>query len=628
MTQLLQIETLVLELLLIVSIVAIIVKRFRIPYTVALVLAGLLLSLRVSLDVQLTPELILSLLLPPLVFESAFHINIRRLRQNIGIIAVLAIPGVILNMLIVGSILSYGAGMTLSIALVFGALIAATDPVSVIAIFRRLGAPKQLEILLEGESLFNDGTAIVIFGLALEIVDAGSFNFLGSIFNFIEVAGGGIAVGFLLGWLASRLIARIDDYVVETTLTTVLAFGSYLVAEQFHLSGVLAVVVAGLVSGNIGDREMSPTTRIGLVNFWEYMAFLSNSAIFLLIGLDIEIASLIDSANLIIWAIFAVLVARAIGIYALSRLGGKIPDSWRHAQFWGGLRGAISLALALSIPIGFGPQRRTMIEMTYGVVLFSLVIQGMTMNGLLTWLGIIGKSEEEFEYERRHARAIAANAGLERVRELSEDGLVSAHTWRTIKPLLEQRLEALIGSVREVIQENPHLEAEEFETARSEMLRAQKTALRGMRTSGTISEETYAELVTELNLALSKEEQAWARYAFEPRGKSDIQHFMMAVVQSPDLESATNALAIRGIRVTRIQSRGGFLRERNHILVMGIPKGRLQDAKQTMERACHKRVKYVDPRNFGQSSIPDDQMKVDLHGTTAFVFDVDRVEVI
>lgn len=518
--------------------------------------------------------------------------------------------------------------MAISVALVFGALIAATDPVSVIAIFRRLGAPKQLEILLEGESLFNDGTAIVIFGLALEIMDAGSFNLVDSLFNFLEVAGGGIVVGFLLGWLASRLIARIDDYVVETTLTTVLAFGSYLVAEQFHLSGVLAVVVAGLVSGSIGEREMSPTTRIGLVNFWEYMAFLSNSAIFLLIGLDIEIASLIDNADLIAWAIFAVLVARAIGIYGLSRLGGKITKSWRHAQFWGGLRGAISLALALSIPAGFGPQRRTIIEMTYGVVLFSLVFQGMTMNSVLTWLGIIGKSDEEFEYERRHARALSLDAGLERVRELSEDGFISTHTWRTIRPLLEQRLEALIGSVREVIQENPQLEAEEFEAARSEMLRAQKTALRNMRTSGTVSEEIYGELVTELNLALSKEEQAWARYAYEPKDRLDIHHFMMAVVQSPDLESATNALAIRGIRVTRIQSQGGFLRERNHILAMGIPKGRLKDARETLERACHNRVKFVDPRVLGRNGQDDKQIEIDVHGATAFVFDVDRVEVI
>lgn len=630
MSQLVQIETLVLELLLIVSIVAIIVKRFRIPYTVALVLAGLLLSLRVQLEIQLTPELILTLLLPPLVFESAFHINLRRLRQNMSTIAILAIPGVIINMLIVGAIMSFGGGMALSVALVFGALIAATDPVSVVAIFRRLGAPKQLEILLEGESLFNDGTAIVIFGLALDIVDASSFDLLGSLFNFIEVAGGGIAVGFILGWLASRLIARIDDYVVETTLTTVLAFGSYLVAEQFHLSGVLAVVVAGLVSGNIGEREMSPTTHIGLVNFWEYMAFLSNSAVFLLIGLDIEISSLIDNIDLIAWAIFAVLAARSIGIYGLARLGGKIPDSWRHVQFWGGLRGAISLALALSIPVGFGPQRRTIIEMTYGVVLFSLVFQGMTMNGLLKWFGIIGQSDEEIEYERRHARAIAANAGLEHIRELSEDGLISAHTWRTIQPLLEQRLEALIGSVREVIQENPHLEAEEFETARSEMLRAQRSALRNMRTSGTLSEETYGELVSEIDLALTKEEKAWTRFAYEPKGEVDIKHFVMAIVQSPDLESATNSLAIRGIRVTRIHSRGGFLRKRNHLLAMGVPQGRLQDAKDALERSCHQRVKYVDPLSLENVDLDHagDQIEVDIHGATTFVFEVDRVEVI
>jgi CPA1 family monovalent cation:H+ antiporter len=173
MTDIFEIETLILELLLIVSIVAVVVRRFRIPYTVGLVLAGLALSLRPPIQLELTPELILAILLPPLLFEAAFHLNIDHLRRNVGTILLLAIPGVILTMLITGSILSFGAGLPLSAALVFGALIAATDPVSVVGIFRRIGAPKRLEVLLEGESLFNDGTAIVLFGIALGALGTG-----------------------------------------------------------------------------------------------------------------------------------------------------------------------------------------------------------------------------------------------------------------------------------------------------------------------------------------------------------------------------------------------------------------------------------------------------------------------
>src|SRR4030066_428207 len=288
MDQLLQVETLILELLLVASVVAIVGRRFRLPYTVALVLAGLALSIRSGLDIQLTPNLILSLFLPPLVFEAAFHLNLDELRGNLRTIVLLAVPGVILNMFLVGGVMTFGAGMSVPLALVFGALIAATDPVAVVSIFRKLGVPKRLEVLLEGESLLNDGTA----------------------------------------------------------------FGSYLLAEQLHFSGVLAVVAAGLVNGNFGPRGMSPTTRIVVFNFWEYMAFLANSAVFLIIGLQLDPPALLNNWTMILWAIAGVLVSRIVVIYGLSRLGQGIPLAWRHVLFWGGMRGAIALALALSFSCG------------------------------------------------------------------------------------------------------------------------------------------------------------------------------------------------------------------------------------------------------------------------------------
>jgi CPA1 family monovalent cation:H+ antiporter len=243
------------------------------------------------------------------LFEAAFHLNLTELRRNVATITILAVPGVILTMLVVGGMLVIGPGMALGIALVFGALIAATDPVSVVAIFRQLGAPKRLESLLEGESLFNDGTAVVLFGIALAALDIAEFNLLDGIADFFIVAGGGIAIGFLFGWIVQQLIGLIDDHLVETTLTTLLAFGSYLVAEQFHVSGVLAVVMAGLINGNLSQKGMSPTTRIVVLNFWEYVAFLANSAIFLLIGLSLDLPSLLSNWQLILWAILGVLIA-------------------------------------------------------------------------------------------------------------------------------------------------------------------------------------------------------------------------------------------------------------------------------------------------------------------------------
>lgn len=393
------------------------------------------------------------------------------------------------------------------------------------------------------------------------------------------------------------------------------------------MSGVLAVVAAGLVSGNSAEREMSPTTRIVLVNFWEYVAFLANSAVFLLIGLDIEIGSMLTRWSLILWAIGAVLVSRLLTIYSLTQFNRVIPQRWRHVLFWGGLRGAIALALALSIPFDFGPERRTLIEMTYGVVLFSLVVQGMSMGSLLKRLGITIKSDEEIEYERRLARARATHSGFQHLEALSEDGLISAHTWRSIRPMLEQRLEALAGSVQEVVSESPELEVEEFETARKEMLRAQRSMLGTMRTSGALSDETYDELVTEIDQALTSDREAWGQYG--KRGlEEDICQLLFAVVQSRDLESASNALAIRGIQVTRIQSRGGFLRKSNHVLLMGIAPGRLEVAIDTLKNVCQERVDFISPLDLGVEDDTRERLPVRIQGATALALDVERCEVI
>ncbi|MBI5828462.1 MAG: cation:proton antiporter, partial [Chloroflexi bacterium] len=230
MEQFLQAETLIIELLLVVSLVALAVQRLRVPYTVALVVVGLLITFQSPLEINLTPELILALFVPPLVFEAAFHLNFAELRRNLPQILVLAVPGVILTTLIIGGVIAWATPLSLPVALVFGALIAATDPVAVVALFRTLGVPKRLAVLMESESLLNDGTAIVIFNLMLVVALTGHFNWAQGAADFVQVAAGGTVVGLALGWLVSRLIARIDDYLIETTLTTILAFGAYLIA--------------------------------------------------------------------------------------------------------------------------------------------------------------------------------------------------------------------------------------------------------------------------------------------------------------------------------------------------------------------------------------------------------------
>ena len=515
MEQFLATETLIIELLLIVSLVAIAVRRLRVPYTVALVVVGLLITFQQPLEINLTPELILALFVPPLVFEAAFHIQFNRLRDSLIPILVLAVPGVLLTTGMVGLIVAAGVNLPLSSAFVFGALISATDPVAVVALFRALGAPRRLAVLVEGESLFNDGTAIVVFSLMLtaagvtlapgEAAPVSALDVGRTAVNFVVVSVGGVSVGGLLGWLISRLIARLDDYLIETTLTTVLAFGAYLIAERLHFSGVLAVVAAGLVNGNIGPKGMSPTTRIVLFNFWEYLAFVANSLVFLLIGLDVNIPQIAANIGPIVIAVLAVLVSRMVIVYGLNWLigwrGRRVSRPYQHVMFWGGLRGAISLALALSLPASL-TGRDLLRVMAFGVVLFTLLAQGTTMQFLLRRLGLVQRVEEKLEYERRHGRLMAARAARERLEQLHREGMLSATTWERLAPAMDDQVQTHLDAQHELLGQMPSLQAEELEDARREGLRAQRAMLSGLLRDGVISEQAYEVLIAEVDAEL------------------------------------------------------------------------------------------------------------------------------
>ncbi|MBN1665618.1 MAG: cation:proton antiporter, partial [Anaerolineales bacterium] len=352
--QFFMIEEQIILLLFIATVVGIAARRLRMPYTVGLVIVGLGLTLLGEVQLPITSDLILGLLVPPLVFEAAYHLNYEDLRRNLRPILILTIPGVLITTLLVGGVIAWGAHFDFKVALLFGALVAATDPDAVVALIRSLGVPKRLQVLLEGESLLNDGTVIVLFSIMLGINLTGDFDLLDGLADFFSIAGGGLAVGFIMGWLLSQVISRIDDHLLETTLTSVLAYGAYLFAESIGVSGVMAVVSAGLVNGNIGSRGMSPTTRLVVFNFWEYAAFLATTFIFLIIGLQIDMRMLLENWQPILWAIAAVLLSRAVVVYSLKLFARSIPLKWLHLLFWGGLRGALAPALAISLPPVFG----------------------------------------------------------------------------------------------------------------------------------------------------------------------------------------------------------------------------------------------------------------------------------
>ena len=628
--QFLLVEELVIIMLFVAVLVGLVAHRLRIPYTIGLVLVGLLMTLRGAVEITISPTLILGLLVPPLIFEAAFHLNLRDLRLNLVPITILAVPGVLLTTLLVGGIVALGAGIALPIALVFGAIVSATDPVSVVALFRKLGVPKRLSVLLEGESLFNDGTAIVVFQLVLTIAvaGAGSFNLANGLIDFLVIAGGGLVVGLLLGTLVSELIKRIDDYLIETTLTSLLAFGSFLVAELLGVSGVLAVVAAGLVNGNIGPRGMSPTTRIVVFNFWEYAAFLANTFVFLLIGLQIDLPALFQSWQPILWAIIAISIARAVSIYGLSRIGHNIPLKWQHVLYWGGLRGAISLALALSLPAQLGSASNQIQVMTFGVVLFTLLVQGLTMKPLVRRLGIIERrSEQKEEYERRHARAVASRAGYEHLQRRHQLGMLSDHTWQRIAPLLQERARSLAGTVREVMAVDPSVEADELDTARREYYRAQRSAVSALLKDGVINDETYGRLIAEIDTAITIPQSGWSNLLSSFGGDNPaIDRLMAVVIQEQDIENALSSLSKLGVPFTRLPSSGGYLGRRNATLLIGLTHGQTQHVVEALKRSCRKRVEYLSTLPEGLPGAAAAPIPVTVGGATIFTFAVERFE--
>lgn len=632
------IEEFIIGLLFVAVLTGIAAHRLRVPYTVGLVFIGLALTLVGQMELRISPQLILALLVPPLLFEAAFHINFNDLRDNLTPILALAVPGVLLTTAVVGAIVAWGAGLSLPTALVFGALVSATDPVSVVALFRSMGVPKRLLVLLEGESLFNDGTAIVVFNLMVTMAAGvavtgetgllpASLDWFTTILTFIWVSGGGLLVGFLLGMGISSIIARIDDYLIETTLTSVLAYGAYLIGEALGVSGVLAVVAAGLVNGNIGPRGMSPTTRIVVYNFWEYAAFLANTFIFLLIGLRIELPLLFEHWHLIAWAVAGVLVARALGVYSLSRLGGKVPLAWQHVLNWGGLRGAISLALALSLP-GVLPEASSQIQvMAFGVVLFTLLVQGFTMKPLVNRLGLVERNDMQIEYERRHARAVAGRAAYAHLERRHRQGLLSDYAWQLISPLLTAYNRSLAGAVREIMFADPRVEAEELDTAHREALRAQRSTINSLLKDHVIGEDIHDQLIADIDAALSQPQAGWSELlGSQNRQDTSINRLMAAVIQEHDLENALSALAKISVAVTRVESSGAFFGRRNATLLLGVSDRQVEGVVKALARSCQHRVEYLSGPVPGFPPGISEPIEVTVGGATIFTFEVERYE--
>jgi monovalent cation:H+ antiporter, CPA1 family len=381
-------------LLFVSALVAILSRRLHLPYTVGLVLAGMGLSLmQVRLQLHLSKDLIFTVFLPPLVFEAALCIRWREFKSDLPLVAVLASLGVLLAAAVTAGGMHYILDWTWGSSIVFGVLIAATDPVSVIATFKEAGVQGRLRLLIESESLLNDGTAAVGFVMVLSVLAGAHYNIASISAVMLFTIGGGVLIGAAVGFISMYLAGRTSDYLVELIFTALAAYGSFFVAEHFGCSGVLAALTAGLVVGNYRPRgSLSEAGHHALETFWEFIAFVANSLIFILIGAQEAQQHFRGIWLSVLVAIALVTLGRAVAIYPLCALFSgsrlKVDRRHQHILFWGGLRGALALALALALPDDL-PQRDVIVSISFAVVAFSVFAQGLTITPLLRSLGQI-----------------------------------------------------------------------------------------------------------------------------------------------------------------------------------------------------------------------------------------------
>ncbi len=439
----------IMGLLTVAMIAAGIERRLPIPYTVLLVIIGFLLSLLSSSvpaleglnEIQLTPELVLFVFLPTLIFESAFNLDARKLIQELLPVLTLAIPALLISTMIVGFGTWWLLDISLIVALLFGALISATDRVAVVALFKELGAPQRLTVLVEGESLFNDATAIVLFHILLGFALSGTAQWSDiplAVVEFIWVFFGGIFIGLLIGLIISKLMNFFDlPGSALMILSLIMAYTSFIVAEHYlHVSGVMAVLTAALCLGYYGVSRLSKSDATLLKETWKFLALAINSLLFLMVGLSVDGSLLLANLDAILIAASIVLVARAVIVYPLFPIATRffsLPNvsmEERHIMWWGGLKGGLALAIVLSIPFEL-PERDFLVYLTLGVVLFSLLISTSTIRPLMARLGMSDLEKgEQMELQRGLANSEENIKQL--LLQFSEAGLLSQQALQEI----------------------------------------------------------------------------------------------------------------------------------------------------------------------------------------------------
>jgi len=498
-------------------------RRIRLPFPVTLVLVGLGLGelireyplLQPLNGLQLTPSVLTYIFLPTLTFHAAFTMDSRLLMKNILPVLVLAIPATLLTAILAGLGLHWTLGLPLTTAVLFGALISSSDSAAVLAVFRAVGAPHRLRILAEGENLLNDATSIVLFKQIFAMIAVGGGAIVltpglltASAVSFVANFLGGLLVGAFAGFACGQLVAFVDDDdLVEILLTTVIAFLAFLIADLlFELSGVMAVVAAGIVLSGWGRTKYTPETLRYLENFWSYLAYIASALTFLLVGLATDLRTVGAMIGPITIAVVVSVLARAAGIFGLFPFVNRLPSvekadaRYQAVMVWGGLRGAMSLVLAMSIPQGFA-YRDEIITITLGVVLFSLLVQGLSLEVIIRYLGLHRASLPE-QYVLQESRLAAKQRARQRVPEMRRGGMFREMVVEQLESSYAHAEEDLRASIN-ALRQHPALGVEEeLKLITRGYLLAEKRTYLEMFQQGQLSEQALRELQISVELQL------------------------------------------------------------------------------------------------------------------------------
>lgn len=440
-------------LLLVATGVALLSRRLRVPYVSGLVVAGLAVAELLPRRVGLDSSLIFNLFLPILLFEAAINTDISRLRSTLKPIALLAGPGVVIASGMTALILKWGLSLEWIPALLVGVILAITDTVSVIAVFKEVSVPSRLITIVEGESLFNDGMALVVFSLILKLDATGSLTFAEGFRELLVVILGGSLVGLVVGYLGVLLYVQSDDALSSILLTVAIALGAFQISQLLGVSGVVAVVIAALVLGNVNlSRNVSASSRLTVLSFWEYAGFGVNTFIFLLIGLEINLETLSRTLPAVLLAILAYQVGRVLSVYPLlllvSRVDRSIPLRWQHVLFFGNIKGSLSMALALTLPATL-PGREGLIALVFGTVLLSLVGQGVSLPWLVRRLQLAPSSDAQQWIEALQSQLMTAKAAQDELDSLLKAGVLPKSVYEEMRASYQVKVAAAERALRD-----------------------------------------------------------------------------------------------------------------------------------------------------------------------------------